>query len=61
LSTITLFEATEKHAIEIGNLTAAAIHNAIRNSSMMQDVWRLPPIPSLPSHIKQLARKDLDE
>lgn len=57
LSTLTLFESAEKHAIEIGNLTAAAIHQAIRTSSMMQDCWRLPPIPCLDSHVKLVAKK----
>jgi hypothetical protein len=61
LWTMTTFQQTEQHAIALGNITSSAIHDAIRNSSMMQDNWRLPPIPNLPSHIKLLARKNLPE
>lgn len=50
LATITSFAACDKMAIEAGNVTAAMIHRAIRNSSMLQDNWRLPPIPCLESH-----------
>lgn len=56
LSTIKSMEDQEKIYMETTNLTALAIHRAIRKSVMMQDMWRLPPIPNLPSHVLAVAR-----
>ncbi len=56
LSTIKSMEDQERLYLETTNLTALAIHRAIRKSTMMQDMWRLPPIPNLPSHVLAVAK-----
>jgi len=61
LATTTTFDTCEMVAEKTANFTAKGIYMAIRNSYAMQDNFRLPPIPTLASHIRDIAKEKLKE
>ena len=56
LSTLTNYETCELIAEKTANYTSLAIHQALRSSPVLQDKFRLPPIPLLGCHVKLLAK-----
>lgn len=56
LMTISSYDTCELLAEKAGNTTAKAIYMSLRNTYCMQDNFRLPPIPLLASHIREIAR-----
>lgn len=56
LSTLTSYETCELIAEQHANVTAKAIYSALRNDLVLQDNFRLPPIPLLDCHVKKLAK-----
>jgi hypothetical protein len=61
LMTISSYDTCELVAEKAGNITAKAMYMALRNTYCMQDNFRLPPIPTLASHIRDLAKAKLKE
>lgn len=57
LSTLCTFDQAELIAGKAANITALAIYRNVRNSSLIQDNYRLPPIPLLESHARILAEE----
>lgn len=61
LMTISNYDTCELIAEKAGNITAKAIYNSLRNTYAMQDNFRLPPIPTLASHIRDVAELKVKE
>jgi hypothetical protein len=57
LSTLCTFDQAELIAESCANVTALAIYRNVRKSALVQDNYRLPPIPMMDTHARILAEE----